>query len=498
MQTERLSPSKILFYFCIFFIIGVFIESLLDIPQTIVCGILFLGLIFVFISIINKRIHFIFGFCFLIFCIAISRMQIAEFKSENDKLKSLNGQQIELTGFINSDPDKRDNYQKIKVRVGNSTILVTTGLEKDFQYLDKVSLFGELQEPQETEDFSYKKYLLKDGIYSVMFFPKIEIISKIHKYNLLSFVYEKILIIKSKVRASIEYSFFPPESSILEGTILGDNGAMSEELKTKLNTTGLRHVIAVSGTHVVILSSIIMSLLIIFGLKRTNAFYFAIVIIFFYVIFTGFPASGVRAGIMGGLYLLAQQFGRQSNGLRIIVLSAALMVGFNPWVLVFDIGFQLSFLAVLGLIYLEPPFTLAIKSLLKKIIKKDYNFDEFIKIISATFAAQVFTLPIMLYSFGNISLVSPITNLLILPVVYWLMIFGFVCSFVGVFSNWLGWILAIPCYLLLEYFLWIINFFSKPWCIKTFENVHWAWLIILYFPIIILSKILSKKASQKF
>jgi len=107
-------------------------------------------------------------------------------------------------------------------------------------------------------------------------------------------------------------------------------------------------------------------------------------------------------------------------------------------------------------------------------------------------------MPILIYNFGNISLVSPITNLLIGPIVYWLMIFGFLSAFLGVFAGWLGLILALPCYILLQYFLLVINFFSQAWAIKTFENVHWIWLIVLYMPIIALTKYLSKKISHLF
>jgi competence protein ComEC len=121
-----------------------------------------------------------------------------------------------------------------------------------------------------------------------------------------------------------------------------------------------------------------------------------------------------------------------------------------------------------------------------------------IKIISATLSAQIFTLPILIYSFGKVSLISPITNLLILPIVYWMMIFGFLSSFLGILSTTLGWIISIPCYFLLQYFLWIIDFFSKSWAIKTFENVHWIWLVILYLIIIFCTKFLHRKFMQKF
>jgi len=494
MQTASLTPSKILFYFCIFFILGILIESVLNLSQILVCGFLLVGIIFIFVGFLNKNIKIIFGFYILFLAIGILRVQVIEFNIENNKFRQQNGKEFVVIGKISSEPDVRDNYQRFKVNVSNSTILVTAKKYPEYNYLDLVKISGKLETPQETEDFSYKNYLMKDGIYSVMFFPEINKTEEVGyiQINIFEKIYEKILILKQKLRKSIQYSFSPPESSILEGTILGDNGAMSEDLKIKLNTTGLRHIIAVSGTHVVILSSIILTLFIGFGFKRTSAFYFAILFIIFYITLTGFPASGVRAGIMGGLYLLAQKLGRQSIGIRVVVLACATMLILNPMLLVYDIGFQLSFLAVIGLIYLEPPLGILIKRITKN------RGGEFIKMISATFAAQIFTLPIIIYSFGNVSLVSPITNLLVLPIVYWLMIFGFIFSFLGIFYLQLGWIFSIPCFFILKYFLWVINVFSQIWEIKTFENVHWIWLVVLYLPIILLVKYLNKRIVEKF
>jgi len=494
MQIASLTPSKFLFWFCIAFVVGIFIESIFNLPQILVCGFLLLGIILIFLGLLRQlRLPrndewVMFGFCVLVFAIGILRTQVAEFEISSNKLAKLNGKEkVELTGIIIAEPDERDNYQMLKIKIENedSIVLATTNLYPKYNYLDKLKIYGQLQEPGNSDDSggqSYKNYLAKSGIYSVMFYPKISVLEATAKHNLWQKIYSKILWFKSKIRQSIQYSFSPPESSILEGTILGDNGAMQDDLKTKLNATGLRHIIAVSGTHVVILSSIIMSLLIFLGLKRGDAFWFAIIFIALYVVFTGLPASGLRAGIMGGLYLIAQKLGRQSVGVRVVVLAGAVMLAFNPLLLLFDAGFQLSFLAVLGLIFLEPPLTAIIK----------------VQVISTTFAAQIATLPLMVYSFGNVSLVAPITNLLVLPIIYWLMVFGFVSCFVGVFWNWLGWILSVPCYILLKYFLWVINFFSQSWAIKTFENVHWIWLAILYVPIIILTKYLNKKFSQKF
>ena len=497
-----MTPSKILFYLCISFVVGIFISSIVKIPQIFLWGFLFLGMLVIIVSLFFKKDFLIIvGFCFLFLLLGVIRLQISEFNIANDKLSKFNGAgTLTLQGEILSEPDVRDNFQKLRIKIADSIILATTGRYPEYNYLDKVKITGKLEAPAKYDDFNYKNYLMKDGIYSVINFPKIELVSKERQYNVFSYLYEKVLFLKQKLRESIRKNFSPPQSSILEGTILGDNGVMSQDLKNKLNITGLRHIIAVSGTHVVILSSIIMSLLLAFGFWRGQAFYLAVIFICLYIILTGLPASGIRAGIMGGIYLLAQKLGKQSAISRIIILACSLMLLFNPLLLFYDVGFQLSFLAVFGIIYFEPLIRNFFKFLIKKFsglnIKEKH--ENSLSLISVTLAAQIFTLPIIVFNFGNISWVSPIANILVLPIIYYLMLFGFLASLAGIFSNILGWLLSIPCYILLNYFIWVIDFFSKPWMYQAVKNVSWIWLVNSYLIIGFTTAFLNKKYSQRF
>ena len=129
-------------------------------------------------------------------------------------------------------------------------------------------------------------------------------------------------------------------------------------------------VIAVSGMHVVILSAILMEVLLACGLWRQQAFYFTVFFIFIYILLAGLPISGIRAGIMGIVYLLAQRVGRQNFSSRSVVLAGVLMLLVNPLLLIYDVGFQLSFLAVLGIINLGPFFENVFSVLLRYFFKK--------------------------------------------------------------------------------------------------------------------------------
>lgn len=480
--------SKVLFFLCLSFIFGIGFESLIKIPQIFIWGILFLSIVLFFF----KRMGVVLGFCLIFLIFGILRLQIAEFNITNNKLAKFNNKgEVSFIGIINNEPDVKDASQSLKIKVGESLVLVTTNRYPEYRYLDKVKITGKLETPSVTDDFNYKNYLLKDGVYSVVAFPKMEVLGKASE-GLSTTVYGWILQIKQALRDSIKKIFLPPKSSILLGTIVGDNGAMSTDLKSKLNITGLRHIIAVSGTHIVILSIILMPIFLSFGLWRKQAIVLSIGVVWGCIILTGLSASGVRAGVMGSILFLSQIFGRQNASYRTMALAGSLMLFQNPLLLFYDAGFQLSFLASMGIIYLNPIFLYFLKFIFKD------NFKELVSIIPTTFSAQIFTLPLMLFNFGNISLVAPITNLLILPIVEPLMIFGFIFAFVGMFSSWLGFVFSLPCQVLLMYFKKVIDVFSQPYMAIFLKNVPWVWLIILYLIIGIITRYLSKKYLSEF
>jgi len=226
----------------------------------------------------------------------------------------------------------------------------------------------------------------------------------------------------------------------------------------------------------VIISEIMMFVLIALGLWRKHAFWFVLVLIFLFILMVGAPASAVRAGIMGAILLYAQKIGRLSNASRIMVFAAAIMLVFNPLLLRYDVGFQLSFLAVFGLIYLKP----ILDELILKKIKKE-ELSGLLQIITTTLAAQVAVLPVLIYNFGRISFISPLTNVLIVPFIMFLTIIGLIFMGGTIILGFLGKILVWPAYFGIAYVLKIIEWFSRiPWAAKEISDVHWGFLIGYY------------------
>jgi len=184
----------------------------------------------------------------------------------------------------------------------------------------------------------------------------------------------------------------------------------------------------------------------------------------------------VRAAIMGILVLLARQSGRSYSARNALVLAGGIMVFLNPKILRFDIGFQLSFLATAGLIWLAPVFEKWFAKLPRALVFKE--------ILIATLSAQLAVLPLILFYFGQLSFVSPLANLAVLVLIPSTMLVGFLAGGLGmiwlVSAKIFGWLV----WLLLSVQIFLIKFFAA-WAFSSVK-IHWSWpLIIIYYLIII-------------
>jgi len=496
-----MTASKIFLYFCLSFISGIFLSSFFNFSQLILLGFLISALILISVFWSRKK-SVIIGFSILFLVFGIWRHQSVELRIMNNELEKFNSlnQDITLIGIVSTEPDIKEKSIKLiidakELAIGNQSsavsgkFLVTASRYPEYKYGDKLKIIGKLEAPPVFEGFNYKDYLKKDGIYSVMSFPGIELVSQ----NFGNPVYKILFSFKNKFKEIARQFISPPQEGILEALIFGDEENISQGWKEKLNFTGTRHIAAVSGMNITIISFLILNFLLMLGFWRQQAFYSTIFLLILYILMIGAPASAVRAGIMAGLLLLAQHLGRMSQASRAVVFAATFMLFLNPLLLRLDIGFQLSFLAILGMIYLQPFFS----DIFKKI--PNPKFFPIKTTLSATISAQIFTLPILVYNFGYIPLVSPITNILIVPFLAPITILIFIFAISGMIFSGFGWILSWPTWLVLSYLVGIIDWFSKiPFASLNLNNVHWAWLIISYAPLGFLVWRIQEKQKLKF
>jgi len=450
-----MTRSQFFLYLCLSFLAGIFINSIFLLPQALLLGILISGVFLASVFWNCKKVVAI-GFCLMFLVFGIWRYQTI-----SSNIPQVQEREISFVAIVAEDPDIRETFTRLTVtevpaieagpQSVQGKILITTWRYPEYHYGDKLEIIGKLEPPPVFDEFNYRDYLKKDGIFAVMSWPKIEVLGA-RAGNPTTNI---LLSFKNKFKESIRRFISPPESGILEALVFGDEGGISKEWREKLNSTGTRHIAAVSGMNISIITFLILNAFLGLGFWRKQAFYFSAILIILYILMIGAPASAVRAGIMGGILLCSQYLGRLSSAGRAVVFAATLMLFLNPLLLRFDIGFQLSFLAILGIIYLQPSMAKWLKRL------PDPRLFPLRATLSATLAAQVFTLPILIYNFGYIPIFSPIANILIVPFLAPITIIIFAFGMASMVLWPLGYILSWPVWLSLSYLTSVIDVFSK-------------------------------------
>ncbi len=266
-----------------------------------------------------------------------------------------------------------------------------------------------------------------------------------------------------------------PYSGFLCGLLLGSRD-FGYELKSMFKTTGLMHIVAVSGYNITILINLIYRLFSSLGFRMRN--YLTLLAILLFVLIAGGSASVVRAGLMGGLVVFGKLLGRKAYSINALVFTGWLMVLVEPGLLG-DIGFQLSFAATVGLIF----FSTEVESWLDK-LKFMRKWPKILKeALATTLAAQIFTVPIILYHFADVSLVSPISNTLVLPFIPLAMLVGFIGLIGGIIFLPLGIVLSLATVFVMKIIIKMVEILAGlPFASLEIKNN--GWVIFVYLGIV--------------
>ena len=360
------------------------------------------------------------------------------------------GQVVSFTATLFSEPQALGNFQKFPLNLpAGEAIFVTVPIFPEYKYGDRVEISGTLK----------KQVINKKIVYSLNF-PKI---------SLEKSEFNPFLAVASYIRQSVSDLYnkaLPPDlSSLLLGIVFGIKGPMSNEFTQKLRLAGVFHVIAASGMNVTMVGGFLSSVFTLF-LRRQTALITSILGILFYAFLAGMQPSIIRASIMGVLVFSAQILGRQVWGAYSLFLAAFMMLFVSPN-LISDVGFQLSFAATLGLLYIRPLF--------ERIARFPLAEDFFV-----TFSAQIATLPILISAFGTYSVWSIPVNVLVLWTVPALMVLGGVGAVLGMVSQAAGSILIYLCLPFLLYFQKIVSFFGSLGQVITVQNVPVSFILGYY------------------
>lgn len=455
-----MTPSKILFFSCLSFLIAVALSSLFHFNFKIF---FLLFSFFFFLSLLKKS--FLFLFFFFPFSFGLLWTSYFISKIENSPLKNFEGKNVELIGTI-KEIQAKENFQMAKVKLKNNfgEILIFVPKSINLDFGDEIKINGKIKKIKGA-------YFLKEKIAFSIYYPKIEKIGKERK-KFESFIFQ----LKEKTKEKILHYFGREKGAFLLALLYGDESYFKKEEVEALNRAGVRHITAVSGMNITILTQIIFSFFLFLGFFRKSAFLIAILFIVFYLLMIGFPSSGVRAAIMALLLLVSQIFGRQNEGEIALILAATIMVFFNPLILLFDLGFQLSFLSMFGIINLQEFFLFLFKKV-PKFLDLRYN-------LATTISAQIFAFPILIYNFGNFPLIGPLSNIFVLPLLPFLTILG-ILFLIFSFSNFLSLLFSFLISPFLNYLSFVVNFFSlfPPIQLQSLSLffLFVSYLILFYF-----------------
>lgn len=445
------------------FLLGVFIGSFGVSPLFIGVSFFIGALIFV-LGLTGRTFALILGLAVLLFTLGLWRMTSA--LQPDAKISALEGHTYQFNGIVESIDQISGANIHISVRTselaGSETLIsVITRRFPELHRGDEIVVSGKIEPVPADQEALFKRR----GIRIEMAFPKIT--PNDHQAFSFLMALEKV---KGAFVRGITKIMPEPDASFILGILIGERSTLGQDMKDAFAKTGTSHIVALSGYNITIVALAIAWLLGGLHLSARWRLIISACTIAIFVLLVGGGASVVRAAVMGVLALIARERGRIYEMTNALVAAAVIMVFINPYLLRFDLSFQLSFLATLGIILPQK-----LERWLQWIPEKG----EFRQIISATIAAEIFVYPLIVFYFGRVSLIGPLANLLVLPFIPATMLLGFIVGVLGIVFSPLGFLFGWVLHIFLSYELGVITSFSRlPGASVTLPQ-FFAWILSL-------------------
>jgi competence protein ComEC len=416
-----------------------------------------------------------------------------------DSLQFYNDQGIvEVKGVVAQDPDVGDkatslslSAQEIKTaeewRQVSGTALLTVPRYPAFHYGDELLVKGKMETPPRLDGFDYQNYLAHQEIYSLMRYPRVEVLATGKGAKPLEWIYS----LRARLSQTLAQVLPEPPASLAQGIILGIRTNIPESLQDEFVRTGTAHILAISGINLTIVAGILVSLGIwAFGRRRYIYIWVALAIIWLYTLLTGLHPSALRAAIMVSLFLAADLLGRQRSGLIGLFLAAAIMVGVSPQVL-WDASFQMSFVAMTGLIFICPPLQSLGRKAVTATLGGEGTLPRVANVLTDSFSVSLGAVlavwPLTAYYFGIISWVGPLATFLALPVLPAIIVSGVLAGVFGLVLIPLGQAISWLTWLFLSYLLVVIKVFALvPQSAIRIASPEVS-LLAIYYPLLALA-----------
>ncbi len=478
-----------LLYISIAWLFGTWSGSFLSLPAWLTL----LGLAGVIPAILLPRYRksiILVSVCFVTLTAAALRYQASIQLLDSSQLRFFNDRgAIEVEGMISDAPVIKGKavsfrFSPERMIVNGTTAdikgdaLVRLPFYKELRYGDVLKLTGKPETPQQFEDFDYKNYLDNQGIYTVFYYPRIEVQEHDRGLAPLSLIYS----LRGYLGDSLARCLPEPQASLSQAILLGMRTNIPVDIMQAFYASGTTHLLAISGLNLTIILGMTLAATIwLFGRRYKLYIWLSLALIWIYALLTGLPPTVARAAAMGSVFLFAELSGRQRNSLAALSLAAAIMVAIEPHIL-WDVGFQLSFLSMLGLIYIAPyltnqaveagPAEHSMVTRAKKLLVIGFG---------TALAAVLATWPVIAVYFKTFSVAGIPATFFAMPVMPAIIVTSTLTAFsgwawspLGIFFGWTAW-------LFLSFFLLIIQVFSAIPYIYIQGLELQAWQIGLYY-----------------
>ena len=402
---------------------------------------------------------------------------------------------VKIQGMVSTEPEIENLtstfslsaeivYESGKEKEISGKTMVRTSRYPEYHYGDILRIAGKLESPEQFPEFDYRRYLASQGIYSTINYPQIEVVETGKGNAFRSWIYR----FRNSLSTSLARSLPEPQCSLAQGILLGQRGNISSDLNQMFTRTGTAHLLAISGLHLSIITGILVTIgTLAFGKRYYIYIWFALLVIWLYAFLTGLRPPIVRGTIMGSMFLFAELLGRQRNAATALAFAAAIMIGLNPLIL-WDAGFQLSFLAMTGLVIIYPRLRDKYK---ESITVASTRSNTMLLIYAATFdclaitmTAILMTLPVIAYHFGIISVTGLPATFFALPVLPGIIISAAIAGILGLFFPFLGLVAGWFAWLFISYLIIVVRIFNTlPFTAVETSGIS-LWHIWFYYSLL--------------
>lgn len=392
------------------------------------------------------------------FCVGCLRVQAA--LAEPNQYAAVLGSKVDLEALVVAEPDIRSNYQLVTIRPNGATqnLLVTMPLANRYRYGDAVWVRGKVVAPKLFDDFDYPGYLARFNVFGLVRYPKMIVLQQ-DKGN---WLVGELFAFKREVVKRVLYLFGQEQGRLLLGILIGAKQGLPQTTVDTFSRTGTSHIMAVSGFNISILLVALGYASYVLGRRASNALGVLIVVLF--VLVAGPTSSVLRAAGMGMLVILATTGRRLYMPIGALLCVAAGMAFINPRVVYWDVGFQLSGAATLGILAGMPAF--------ERWFGARHKIAES---LAVTAAAILFTVPISMWRFGTLSTVALVANAFVVPLIPFVMALGTLSLLPFVGPGF-----ALLCSGLLQFILWVVAFFAHPTWASVQVSISGVWVVLWY------------------